>query len=354
MIMKKSIFALALMGAFSGAAFAQSTVTIYGVVDVGFQSLDNGTPAGRFNKIQSGQEAGSRIGFKGVEDLGGGLKANFVLEQGVQVDTGESDQGRTFGRRSTVGLSGDFGAVDFGRDKSPTLKYFDNFDPFGSALINNGNGVRALYFVGGSATVAGVNANSTGRVSNSVFYYTPGNLSGFSAAAQYGFGEAAGDNSAGRSLGLTLGYKVDALEVGFNYLKDNAQDAKLFTNAKKGVSVAASYDFGVAKPVFIYQKTTDDLTLEKKAYTLAVTVPVDANSKVFAGFTQLKNSTPFNATSQVGDAKQIAIAYNYALSKRTDLYTAFARLTQDANSKELAAVNGASVKEFTAGVRHQF
>ena len=294
------------------------------------------------------------IGFKGVEDLGGGLKANFVLEQGVQVDTGESDQGRTFGRRSTVGLSGDFGAVDFGRDKSPTLKYFDNFDPFGSALVNNGNGVRALYFVGGSATVAGVNANSTGRVSNSVFYYTPGNLSGFSAAGQYGFGEAAGNNSAGRSLGLTLGYKVDALEVGFNYLKDSAQDAKLFTNAKKGVSVAASYNFGVAKPVFIYQKTTDDLTLEKKAYTLAVTVPVDANSKVFAGFTQVKNDTPVAAGKVVGDAKQFAIAYNYNLSKRTDLYAAFARLTQDSTSRELAAVNGASVKELTAGVRHQF
>lgn len=352
--MKKSIFALAVLSAFSGAAFAQSTVTIYGVVDVGFQSLDNGTPAGRFNKLQSGQEAGSRIGFKGVEDLGGGLKANFVLEQGVQVDTGESDQGRTFGRRSTVGLSGDFGAVDFGRDKSPTLKYFDNFDPFGSALVNNGNGVRALYFVGGSATVAGVNANSTGRVSNSVFYYTPGNLSGFSAAGQYGFGEAAGNNSAGRSLGLTLGYKVEALEVGFNYLKDSAQDAKLFTNAKKGVSVAASYNFGVAKPVFIYQKTTDDLTLEKKAYTLAVTVPVDANSKVYAGFTQVKNDTPIGAGKVVGDAKQFAIAYNYNLSKRTDLYAAFARLTQDSTSRELAAVNGASVKELTAGVRHQF
>lgn len=340
--MKKSFLALALLSAFSGAAFAQSSVTIYGIADVGFQSLDLGQ--GRMSRIQSGQEAGSRLGFKGTEDLGGGLKANFVLEQGILLDTGASDQGgRTFGRTSYVGLSGDFGFVNLGRDKTTTLKFFDNYDPFVSALINNGTGTRANYFV------AGTTAQDTGgRVSNAVFYGTP-NLSGFTALASYGFGEAAGDTSANRSLGLTLNYKLDAFEAGYNFAKDNDVVAGT-VNAIKANTVAASYDFGVAKPVFFYQKQSNDTsTLDKKIYTLAVTVPVDVNGKVLAGFTKVKN----NAVA-AADSKQFSLGYTYALSKRTDLYTAYARTTQDAASTFLGSVAGSNITEFTAGVRHQF
>ncbi|MBC3885395.1 porin [Undibacterium griseum] len=341
--MKKSFLALALMSAFSGAAFAQSSVTIYGIADVGFQSLDLGN--GRMSRIQSGQEAGSRLGFKGVEDLGGGLKASFVLEQGIQMDTGASDQGRTFGRTSVVGLSGDFGSLNLGRDKTTTLKFFDNFDPFVSALINNGTGIRAAYFVGGTANPA---ADTTGRVSNAVFYGTP-NLSGFTALVSYGFGEAAGDTSANRSIGLNLGYKVDALEVGYNFAKDNAVVGST-VNAVKANTVAASYDFGVAKPVFFYQKQSNDTSsIDKKIYSLAVTVPVDATGKVLAGFTKVKDSA-----NTAADSKQFALGYSYALSKRTDLYTSYARTTQDAASKFLGSVAGSNVTEFTAGVRHQF
>lgn len=347
--MKKSFLALALMSAFSGAAFAQSSVTIYGIADVGVQSIDLG--AGRITGIQSGQAAGSRLGFKGTEDLGGGLKANFVLEQGILLDSGASDQGgKTFGRTSIVGLSGDFGVLNLGRDKTTTLKFFDNFDPFASALINNGTGTRANYFVGGTANPA---ADTTGRVSNAIYYGTPGNLNGFSALASYGFGENAGDTSTGRSLGLNLGYKIDALEVGYNFAKDNA-----FTtvgtvntvNAVKAHTVAASYDFGVAKPVFFYQKQSNDTSsVDKKIYSLAATVPVDANSKVLAGFTKVKNDA-----ATASDSKQFSLGYTYAFSKRTDLYTAYARTTQDAKSAFLKSVAGSNITEFTAGIRHQF
>ncbi|MBI3730101.1 MAG: porin [Burkholderiales bacterium] len=358
--MKKSFLALALMSAFSGAAFAQSSVVVYGIVDAGFQSLDNGTPAGRFNKLQSGQENGSRVGFKGTEDLGGGLKANFVLEMGLNVDDGSSAQGRTFGRRSTVGLSGDFGTVDLGRDKTPTFKFFDNFDPFASGYINSGNGLSNLYFIGGTATVAGANANSGGRASNAVYYYTPANLGGFSAVGQYGFGEAAGDNSAGRSLGLNLRYAANGLDVGYSFVKDNGQALVGGPiNARKGNTLAASYDFGVAKPVFIYQKVSDDaaLAVDQKIFTLGVTVPFDPSNKILATFTKIKDSTlvAANSAATVGDAKQFAIGYQYTFSKRTDLYAAFASTTQDANSQKVgAAVKGADVKELTVGIRHQF
>lgn len=359
--MKKSFLALALMGAFSGAAFAQSSVTIYGIADAGFQSLDNGTPGGRFSRLQSGQENGSRLGFKGTEDLGGGLKANFVLEMGLNIDDGSSAQGgRSFGRRSTVGLSGDFGTVDLGRDKTPTFKFFDNYDPFASGFINSGNGLSGLYFIGGTAASAGVNNNSSGRASNAIYYYTPNTLNGFSAVGQYGFGEVAGDTSAGRTLGLNLRYAAEGFDVGYSFVKDNSQAAAAGPiNGRKGNTFAISYDFGVAKPVFIYQKVQDDaaLAVDQKIFTVGVTATLDPTNKILATYTKIKDSTLISAasTDTVGSAKQFAIGYQYTFSKRTDLYTAFATGSQDANSKNLgAAVKGADVKEFTAGIRHQF
>src|SRR5450830_1630232 len=108
--MKKSFLALALMSAFSGAAFAQSSVTIYGIADVGVQGLSAGS--GKTASFQSSQESGSCLAFKGTEDQGVGLKANFFFELGITMDTVSSDQSNAaFGRRSLVGLSGDFGAV---------------------------------------------------------------------------------------------------------------------------------------------------------------------------------------------------------------------------------------------------
>ena len=361
--MKKSFLALALMSAFSGAAFAQSSVTIYGIADVGVQGLSTGS--GKVAAVQSGQESGSRLGFKGTEDLGGGLKANFVLEQGISIDTGASGQGGlTFGRRSFVGLSGDFGTVNLGRDKSPTFQLLDNFDPFASGFINSGNGLSGIYSISGGATADGVNANTRGRVSNSAFYYTPSTLGGFYGVGQYGAGEVAGDNTAGRSFAFTGGYSANGLGVAYNYFKDNAQDAKLVTNAKSASTVFVNYNFGVATPVFIYQKVKTDGTasaapLDRKIFTLGVTVPVDASGKLLATFTNVKDDTVAVAATgaTVGTAKQFAIGYQYALSKRTDLYTAYARTNQDALSKGfegLASVAGANINELTAGVRHQF
>jgi len=321
--------------------------------------------AGKTASVQSGQESGSRLGFKGTEDLGGGLKANFVLEQGITMDTGGSDQSNlTFGRRSLVGLSGDFGAVNLGRDKSTTFQLFDAFDPFASGFTNGGRGLSGIYSIGGQNTVAGTTASTRGRDSNSIYYYTP-ELGGFYGVGQLGAGEAAGNNSAGRSVGLTLGYKIDALNVAYNYYKDNSQDATLTTNAKSANTVLVNYNFGVATPVFIYQKVKTDGTstvaaVDRKIFTLGVTVPVDANGKLLATFTDVKDNTPtkIGAATTVGSAKQFAIGYQYALSKRTDLYTAYARTNQDSTSKGFegfaSAVAGANINELTAGVRHQF
>jgi predicted porin len=359
--MKKSLLVLALMSAFSGAALAQSSVTIYGIVDAGLQNLDTGAATGSTFKLQSGLMKSNRLGFKGTEDLGSGLKASFALEMGLTIDDGASGQGRTFGRISTVGLSGDFGSVEMGRDKTPIHKFIEAFDPFASGYINSGNGLQSVYFVGGTANINGAAnaANSSGRMGNAVFYYSP-KVSGFSGSAAYSFGEVAGDTTAGSSLGLNLRYTAGALDVGYSLVKDNSQNATPFAiNAKSANTFAVSYDFGMIKPVVIVQQVKDQAVVELKQdiLTLGMTFKIDSNSRVVAGYSLIDDKTAISAVNanKIGEAKQFAIGYSYDMSKRTSLYTGFASTSQDATSKKLgAAVNGADISEFTVGVRHFF
>lgn len=126
--MKKSLLALAVLGAFAGAASAQTNVTIYGVVDAGI-THENGA-AGSVTKLATGVQSGNRLGFKGTEDLGGGLKANFQIENGFNLDTGTQRQGALFGRQAYVGLSGNFGAINLGRQYNPVFNALDSIDPW--------------------------------------------------------------------------------------------------------------------------------------------------------------------------------------------------------------------------------
>lgn len=362
-MMKKSLLALALLGAFSGAAMAQSSVTIYGVADLGLRNVKDGTAAGATTSLTSGTEQSSRLGFKGTEDLGGGLKANFVFETGLNIDSGTS-QGGAFGRKTTVGLSGDFGSVDLGRDKTINNQFIDAFDPFASSYINNGSGLSSLYFYGNNTPIAPTANNTTpGRVNNAIFYNTP-NWDGFRGSATYGFGEVAGDRKLGSSYGVTLRYTNFGVDVGYSYSLENQRVGTTNIDNKRSANTfAISYQFGIFTPVFIYEKQKADLPYtgfsgrtDQKNFTVAGTVQFDQANSVKAGFTKIIDDTVVStAAGTVGDAKQWAIAYNHDLSKRTGLYVAYANTTQDDNSrKAFAAVNGADVKEFTLGIRHKF
>ena len=139
--MKKSLLALAVLGAFTGIASAQTSVTIYGVVDAGITREDNGVTT--TNRLDSGNQSGSRLGFKGNEDLGGGLSAQFLLEQGFNVDTGTLGQGgRMFGRQAYIGLTGNFGQLRLGRQKTVMYDALLAIDPFG---IANKGGMDRLF-----------------------------------------------------------------------------------------------------------------------------------------------------------------------------------------------------------------
>ena len=370
--MKKSLLALALMSVFSGAALAQSQVTVYGVADAGLQSFDNGGVAGSVTRLQSGQIKGSRVGFKGSEVLTSDLKANFVLEMGLNLDDGSSAQGgRAFGRVTTVGLSGEFGSVDLGRDKTTIHKFIEAFDPFEVGYINNGSGLgngtgtrttAGLYFIGGTATVAGAanTSNSTGRAGNAVFYSSPKVMGAFSAQAQYAFGEVAGDGKASSSMGLNLRYTANGFDVGYAYFKDNAQTAApLSINEKSANTLAVTYDFGMVKPVVIYQEVKDQaaLALKQDTFTIGATITINPVSRILATYSVINDKTAISATNKanVGEAKQFAVGYRYDFSKRTSLYGAFASTSQDATSQKLgAALAGKDVKELTVGIRHFF
>lgn len=328
--MKKTLIALTILSAFAGAASAQTNVTIYGVVDVAVANEDNGSAAGSVSRMDSGSQSGSRLGFKGTEDLGGGLSAIFTLESGILVDTGASDQGGLlFGRQAFVGLAGSFGTVKLGRQKNVLYDTLDNLDPFHIGMAGDAWRLFATY----------------GKRSNNTLSYTTPNMGGFSGQAQYSFGEVAGNTSAARQYGLTGSYAGGPIYVALAY--HNQNDATGNDNGKTTL-LGGTYDFGVAKAHLAYGINKGVGTLDTRDALVGVTVPFGPHT-VLVDYILKTNKSTSNA-----DANQIALGYTYKLSKRTNLYTSYSRTANDNNAKYNAALNGATDKLFNVGVRHTF
>ena len=328
--MKKSIpvLALAFLGVFSGVARAQSSVTVYGILDAAVSHDNNGGPAGSVTSLDSGVQSGSRLGFKGTEDLGGGLKTNFVLEMGMNVDTGTSGQGAAFGRQAFVGLAGDFGVVNFGRQKAVTYDIMDDLDPFNIGLAGD----------------AGRLFQTTNRRNNAITYFTP-NLNGFTGSLQYGFGEVAGNTAASRLVGASGSYAAGPFLASLAYEKVN--DASGNDSARKTL-VGATYNFGVAKAHAAYEANKGTGALDTRVWLLGVSVPVGAGA-ILADYTRVTDQARANA-----NANQIAVGYTYNLSKRTNLYTSFSRTANDDLVAYNAGAIGATDKLIDFGIRHKF
>lgn len=329
--MKKSLLALAVLGAFTGAASAQTAVNVYGVMDLGVVS-ESGGAAGSKLKMGSGIQSGSRLGFKGTEDLGGGMKALFNLEAGILADTGASGQGGLlFGRQAWVGLGGNFGTVTMGRQWASHFLAMDAVDPFDYGLAGAASNLVSGPF----------------RVNNSIKYTTP-LMGGFSSEVMYGFGEVAGNTTAGRQIGLSVGYANGPILVQLAH--SNAQNAT-GTNATKNTALVGSYDFHVAKAALAYNVTKDDAAVDNNDILVGVTVPFGASS-LLASYIRKNDKSVANQ-----DSDQIAIGYTYAISKRTNFYTSYARI----NNKNGAAYtvgdatdSGSGDKAFNFGIRHKF
>lgn len=358
--MKKSLLLLAVMGAFANTASAQTSVTMYGLLDVGVVA-ERGGAAGNLTKLGSGIGSGSRLGFKGTEDLGGGLSALFVLENGFQADTGTLGQGGLlFGRQAFVGLSSNAaGTLTFGRQYTPHYLTTVFADPFSSGLA--GDTKNLIQAVG-----------SGGRMDNSIKYATP-TLSGFSGELAYGMGEVAGDTGAGRQIGAVAGYSGGPLTVRLAYHNRNNDTATTRAANTRNTFLAATYNFPVAKVYAAYgvnkgpfssplrnatnpfgllvAPTAASVTSDSNDMLLGVSVPFGPHT-LLGSFIRKNDKTGANR-----DADQAAIGYRYAMSKRTDLYTSFARINNKNGSSYTvgnAIEGGSGDKAFNLGVRHTF
>lgn len=346
--MKKHILAAALMslGTFAGAVHAQSNVTLYGIIDAGLV-FERGGPQGSVAKLGTGVQSGSRIGVRGTEDLGGGLKALFVAESGFCADGTSGGNfctggDRFMGRQAYVGLNGGFGTLKLGRQYSVVFNNLDTIDPFGTGLAGQSNN---LVSEGGT------------RVNNAVSYELPG-MSGFGGQIMYGLGENANDapggDSRNRTIGLGLNYGNGPVYVGFAYQTiDLARVGFPAENDKlQDVALGGTYDFGPAKLHAYAAKTDNDTkTTDHNDYLLGVSAPVGPGS-IMASYVRRNDKTAPNQ-----DAHQVGLGYQYDLSKRTNAYFAVAKISND-NGAGFTVGNssdgGTGDRAYNIGVRHRF
>ncbi|KGH31850.1 porin [Comamonas testosteroni] len=350
--MKKSLIALAVLAA-SGAAMAQSSVTLFGIVDTGVSYVDNASGNDAKYGVHTSGNATSRLGLRGTEDLGGGLKAGFWLEGEIFGDDGNAS-GFNFKRESTVRLSGNFGEVRLGRETTPTFRAGLKYDLFGATGIGQNLGFKAWSTAGGAF---GADANTI-RANNMVSYSSP-NFSGFTANVSYAFDEKQGVGKTGRYAGGNVGYDNGPLSVTAAYGTLNGG-----TGDRDEMSIGASYNFGVAKVVGNVQqikyKPDAGSSAKFRNYLLGVSAPVGGVGEVKAQYAYYDQQGP-------AKAHQLSLGYVHNLSKRTALYGTVAYLkNQDGSAIALAAKgvsdtvglkadgSGRNQAGVQVGIRHAF
>ena len=364
--MKKSLIALAVLAA-SGAAMAQSSVTLFGVVDTGVSYVKGSGTGGNSNYgLHNGSNSSSRLGFRGVEDLGGGLKAGFWLEGAIGTDVGDGSgaglaagSGFQFGRRSTVSLMGNFGEIRLGRDEVVAYNKLSAHSNF--SVIGVG-GFRGWGYTQGDAI----------RQNNKIAYFTP-NFSGFTAGVDYAFGEKAGDGQNGRYFGGFVAYNNGPLSVtAAADRKNNPSIADgsyggsnaIFTQGEKldSYGLGATYDFGVAKVnglvLQVKEKNAGALNTKQTSYALGVSAPVGGVGEVKAQYAlyDLKNGAGAS-----GKAHQLSLGYVHNLYKRTALYGTYSFLKNNDNVgfklggvPAYSVATGKNSNGVQVGIRHAF
>jgi predicted porin len=405
--MKKAVLALAALGATANYAHAQSSVQIYGIVDMGlaYSSTAAGPTAanpratGTYLGIDSGLLQSSRIGFRGTEDLGGGLSAQFALEGGINVDNGSFQQGGLpFGRRSIVGLVGkDFGNLQFGRRKDFTdeiAEPYSSIGPFGTFItrVHSNN----LDRIGGN------------RANNMVYYSTP-TWGGFRANVSFGLGETANDSSSGQSLGYGANYASGPFGIGVGYWQSKLGTVTATSNSSSdqgatagaGCNTAAlgtpgdvciktwivgsRYNFGNLRVRGTFSEVRQPLIRASAgaAPNFTTTFRSTAGSGAFApggsnndksriidvgadyltGPWKLKASLiqsryDFVGASSKGKLTQLIAGAEYYLSKRTTLYATIANMNADSMYSPgiIGPAPGVdnSQSAFGVGMRHTF
>ncbi len=342
----RKLLACATLACAAGASWAQSTVTIYGVADAGFVHEGGGPGGTTNNKLTSGVASGSRLGFRGTEDLGAGLSAVFALEMGINIDTGSSGQGGLlFGRQAQVGLQGGFGQLLLGRQYTPVAIVQTETDPFTTGLA----GTSANMITAGGA-------GGNNRMDNTL-RHAFSSKSGLTTDLVYAPGETAGSSRAKRQYGGAIGYVSGPIYVKLGH--HNVNDAS--GTAAKATFLGAKYDFGVATAHFNYVDNKGAavfglVNADARDILLGVSVPLGAG-RFMASYIDKNDRTAANH-----DARQYALGYTHALSKRTSLYTSVARIRNKVAAGSPtgfyrvgnATEQGLGDRAFNVGIRHVF
>jgi predicted porin len=325
--MKKSLLALAVMGAFAGVAQAQTSVTIYGSFDGGLRYLTNANAAGdnRLSISSSGTYMANRLGFKGVEDLGGGMNARFNLESGFNSGTGaQADAASFFNRTASVGIGGAWGAIDVGRLYSVSFRTTATYDPFNSKYT--GLTPIAIQVSSGNSTAT---TNFGGTRFNNDIQYT-GTFGPVTARAEWALGEVAGSTGTGSAQAVGLTYANGPLSLGAAYTqKKTVALGTVATSASptfndKAYTVGGSYSIGELRLIAGYNNekvatTTVDNT--QKTGWLGASYNVSPAVGLTAAWYQTKLSGPAPVgTSGDGKKDMFIVGTTYALSKRTNFY----------------------------------
>ncbi len=395
--MKKTLLAAALLAGFAGAASAQSSVTLYGIIDigVGYQTVNGGTDAqnqthfGMYNGVQQG----SRWGLRGVEDMGNGNRATFVLESGFDAGNGTMAQSsRLFGRQSWLGLENDaWGYVRFGRQYNFALDYMLPIDPF-----HMGFGISNMGQSFGSA--------NTTRYSNMIKYETP-TWSGFKMGVGYSFAPQMDAyyvngstvvNGSGNSYNFDTMNNTRALTLGANYTNgpltlaatydqinpnSNVNAASNSASPKEWI-IAGMYDFTAVKLSLAYSQTRGGLINPQSAtgyagggsgtingstwggaggavlfgdgvgfnsYLVGLSAPINAASLVFASWQMaVPNGNIQDFIPSAANQNTYSIGYQYNFTKRTNLYASLGYVNG------IGFVSGVNSTQIFTGVRHLF
>jgi predicted porin len=393
--MQKKIIALAVAGLASTAAFAQTNVTVYGIADaaVAYTNFNGGTRGNAAEShgrdtlsVVSGGLAGSRLGFKGTEDLGNGLKAVFVLEEGFNIDNGTMQSGGTgataaFQRQAFVGLSSKAGTLSLGRQYAPGYYAGAEYD----ALVGSTPLSPLRKAAGGiGATIV---ATDPARWNNTINYVSP-NFYGVTAQVMYRAGERANEISIDQGYALGLKYAGGPVSVSYVYHNTETSASGLgaavttptgttpgSTGAQQEHFIGASVDLKVVKLIATAQvsdwgnRQFAGLADRGEAYTIGAIVPVGkGNIHAAAGYADLNGSQrTASGAGAKGSLTSATIAYTYGLSKRTTLYTGLnytdvkagtnMPLSSVDSNYAVPTINGNTggiTTTFAAGVNHAF
>jgi len=361
--MKKSLLALAVLGAFAGAASAQSSVTLFGVVDLNLRYIDNA--AGSQYQMNQDGNASSRLGFRGVEDLGGGMNASFWIEGAVNPQNGTAT-GQTWQRRQTVSLSGGFGEVRLGRDYTATFWNATIFDPFGT----NGIGSSGNLYLIAPALPAGGAYGTLVRANNMVGYFLPSGIAG----GLYGQAQlAAGQGSNGNKyFGFRLGYASGPFNVAGAWGRTQVTGGVPGVTAPFGLgdssgtnwNLGGSWNFGVVMASAYYGNLTYQ-ALDQSNWYIGLQAPIGLwTLKGSYGQVSRSGIEPYAVGWDNQSAWQLALGATYDLSKRTALYGTYSHLSNSDGARfVVGAMNGfaggggaanETSQGFEVGVRHSF